>query len=356
MAPMFLTFRHALIVAVIGFADVVATGGTGQAGAVEPTGGSTDGTTRPLVTLLLKCPGPTAPLDKLFRTAEVEVEQPIPDAPASGLQSDLVLGDGSQEPGSRIYGIEVTRLALTHPRFVELTITVSALSRDGKTVLKSEVVWDGPAQASGKSASDASRKVWLGRLTPNSLLTVRGCGRWRMTVTDTSPGNVGTLKTWGLTLRTARFPFAHDAAQYRRLLFGDGVENDPLVAPNVADYFREVSRDKFTYRDAGIYGPVVWEGWDGSSDVEQRAAAVHLLEAHGFDFRRFDADGNGIVTIDDLTVLVIHNDGDAREGVTRVEPGGTALKRTQLRVQSAVVFIGDAGWFPAASLAKWCAH
>ncbi len=38
MAPMFLTFRHALIVAVIGFADVVATGGTGQAGAVEPTG------------------------------------------------------------------------------------------------------------------------------------------------------------------------------------------------------------------------------------------------------------------------------------------------------------------------------
>ena len=77
----------------------------------------------------------------------------------------------------------------------------------------------------------------------------------------------------------ARFPFVHDQDYYRRLLFGDGHTRDPLRAPNAADYFREVSRDKATYTDAGICGPVLWEGWDGSSDPEQCAAAVRLLKA-----------------------------------------------------------------------------
>ncbi len=133
MDPMFLKFRHAFIVAVIGFADVVASGGTGQASAVERTEGSTDGTAHPLVTLLLKCPGPTAPLDKLLRKAEVEVEQPIPDAPATGLQSDLVLGDDSKDPGSRIYGIEVFPLALAHRALEHSYIAELGSGRQGRS-------------------------------------------------------------------------------------------------------------------------------------------------------------------------------------------------------------------------------
>ncbi len=327
--------RRALIVISLCLLGVVVAVVAIRGSKFEPTKRSKPEYTRPLVTLLLKCPGPTAPGDKQFRKVLVEVDKPIPDGPAPGLESDLVLADAA---GDRIFGLEIG-LNMNHQRAADLTIALSAVSRDGKEVLKTHVLWDGPAAARGKSVAEVDQLDVRIDWHPNSLLTIRGCQRWRLAIADASPGKVGYFKNWGLTCRIARFPFAHDQDYYRRLLVGDGHARDPLRAPNVADYFREVSRDKATYTDAGIFGPVLWEAWDGSSDPEQCAAAVRLLEAQGFDFRPFDSDHNGIVTINELAVLVIQNDGDGQDGRTRIAPGGTVLERMPLRVQPGVVFV-----------------
>jgi M6 family metalloprotease-like protein len=307
---------------------------------IEPAKRSEPEHAHPLVILLLKCPGPTASRDKQFRKGEVAVEKPIPDGLAPGLESDLILGDGAEADLDRIFGLEMN-LTITHPRVADLTIALSAVSRDGKEILKSQVLWDGPAEARGKSVAEADHLAFRPNLRPGALLNVtrRRCRRWRLAVADASPGKVGYLKNWGLTCRMARFPFAHNQVYYRRLLFGDGHTRDPLRFPNAADYFREVSRDKVTYTNAGIFGPVLWEGWDDSSDRDQCDAAARLLEAQGFDFRPFDTDHNGIVTVYELTVLVIHNDGDGHDGRTRNYPYGTLLEQVPLRVAPAVVFV-----------------
>jgi M6 family metalloprotease-like protein len=336
MGPGRSKLHRALLVVSLGLLVVVGAGLAIRWSRSEPTKRSEpEYVSRPLVTLLLKCPGPTAPKDQQYRNVIIEVDKPIPDGPAPGLESDLVLPAGADQ----VFFDLGLNLTMNHPRAAEVKIAISAVSPDGKTILKTQVLWDGPAAARGKSVAEADHLECRIETHPNELLSVRGCRRWRFTVTDASPGNVGHLKKWGLGCRIARFPFAHDQESYRRLLFGDGQTRDPLRAPNAADYFREISRGKATYTDAGVFGPMLWDGWDGSSDPEQCAAAVRLLEAQGFDFRPFDTDHNGIVTINELTVLVIQNDGDGHDGRTRVDPGGTVLERIPLRVQPAIVFV-----------------
>lgn len=82
MSPGRSKLRGALHVVSLGVLGVVGAGFAICASTFEPTKRSKPEYVRPLVTLLLKCPGPTAPGDKQFRWVMVEVDKPIPDGPA----------------------------------------------------------------------------------------------------------------------------------------------------------------------------------------------------------------------------------------------------------------------------------
>jgi len=295
-------------------------------------------TTRPLVTLLVACPGPAPIEGQIGVTNQVNVEHAIPDGPTGSLSCDLTTTDGPFPPGSRAFGLELV-FAMSHERWIDVTMTLSGLSDDGKNVLMSEVVWNGPAAARGMPPEAAATIGPIGPIRPNSLLDIPGCSRWRLTVLDTVPGKTGTLKFWGLTRRLARFQFAHDREGYRHVLFGDAKMRDPRNAPNIRDYFLEVSRGRFSYTDAGLFGPVALEGWDQLTDPEQVAAAVRSLESQGFDFPNYDGNHDGIVGPDELTVLIIHNNGDGHDGRERMNPGGTRLALSPLRVNPFTVIV-----------------
>jgi M6 family metalloprotease-like protein len=331
-------YRRALLVALLGsFAAVGAAyltrgrgGGPGKAS--EP------GQTRPLVTLLLRCPGPTVRPGGEWRTKVVKVEKPIPIGASTPLVSEIEFPEPGETSVSRIFGGDI-RTWLDHPRHADLTIVLDAFARGDEEPSESLVFWDGPAAAHGMPASEADRLVARPDVRPRSFFTTPGATRWRLTVTDRSPRQVGYFHDWELKFLVARPPFAHDRGYYRRLLFGGGGPRDPFRSPNAADYFREVSRGKFTFREAGVYGPVTWDGWDGSSKAERCVAAARLLEGQGFDFRPFDANHDGLIDVFELTVLVIHNERDVGVGWADTDPAGTALERPRLRTAPGVAFV-----------------
>src|SRR5258708_3223204 len=122
-----------------------------------------------------------------------------------------------------------------------------------------------------------------------------------------APGNTGTLVDWTLRRRIAVFPYAHNPDYYQGLIFGTPVfpfrQN---MTPNVADYFREISRGKFTFWNAGIIGPVSWE-WLLLTDDQQVESIIHLMESRGFDFRQFDVNHDNIVENGELEIVVFDN-------------------------------------------------
>ena len=91
----------------------------------------------------------------------------------------------------------------------------------------------------------------------------------------------------------------HTADYYRRLIHGPGDRT-------IAGYFTADSSGKFTWSDGGMaWLEVPYPGGDASpyhTRLFQSAAAA------GIDFSRFDSNGDGVVTADELAVLVIHAD------------------------------------------------
>jgi M6 family metalloprotease-like protein len=305
---------------------------------VEPPKRREPAQTRPLIALILRCPGPTVSRGGEWRTKQVKVEKPIPDGSATGIESELVFPGEGDVPGIRAFGGDV-QVAITHPRHADLKILVRALSRDGDDPLATLVLWDGPASSRGMTRSEADHLEANPIVRIDSLLTTPGATRWRLNVTDATEGSSGTLDTWQLKFVVARVPFEHEPSYYRQLLFGDQGSRDPIRLPNVVDYFREVSRDKFTFRKAGVHGPVAWEGWDGSSKAEKCAAAVRLLEMQGVDLRPFDANHDGLIDVFELTVVVFHNERDVGIGWASTDPNGTMLERSGLRAAPGVCFV-----------------
>lgn len=123
-----------------------------------------------------------------------------------------------------------------------------------------------------------------------------------------------------------RSGIAHDVDYYDRLLFGYGDTGVPVgdgTGRNVSinELFIENSRGKFSWSKAGgkIYGPITYpsneafveEGGFEDDQFDARLAAPELVAERGFDFSRYDRDGDGTVTRDELGILVIGDRGTA---------------------------------------------
>jgi M6 family metalloprotease-like protein len=284
---------------------------------------------RPLVTLLMQLPGPATPKDSQWLPQSISVKANIPDH--QRMTSDITTTDVANGSCSALFGIGLD-ISLTHQRPADLIVALSSVSRDGRSILKTITVYDGPTAASGLTDAEALKIPFLTKTFYDSTLTASSdCARWRLTITDTAFNNTGKLLSWTLSRRIAWFPFAHGRDYYTKLLFGG-------VTPNVADYYREVSRDNFTFHNAGMYGPVVWSSGpstlSSSDDIrivdkQHVADVVHLLEKSGFDFKSYDKNNDHVISREELAILAIDNTNDTG-GATRIGPnnGCTTLDNT----------------------------
>jgi M6 family metalloprotease-like protein len=120
-----------------------------------------------------------------------------------------------------------------------------------------------------------------------------------------------------------RFALTHNRPSYRRLLFG---ERSSLVGRVAGEggFFDENSQGRFYYRNAGVYGPFTHpdnpatpidestyacasNGGPTCTVVGQdiRSNAIRRADAAGFPFSDYDADRDGRVTTEELTILMI---------------------------------------------------
>jgi M6 family metalloprotease-like protein len=138
------------------------------------------------------------------------------------------------------------------------------------------------------------------------------------------------LVTLMTTLASSTLAYAHDATYYQNLAFGSQF-------PNGHDYFLETSRGRFTFTNAGIYGPVAAP--TGRSDAQRVGDVVRLLEAQGFPFANYDSNGDGAISDDELEIMSVDNLG--RYGGMNRGAGCTQLANSALQVCSRVAFIAE---------------
>ncbi len=88
-------------------------------------------------------------------------------------------------------------------------------------------------------------------------------------------------------------------AEYEDRIFGPSF-------PNVRDYFTENSYGQFIWKKAGIIGPIQYP--DEGSDLGIRRRRIKELAFQaGFDFSVYDKNNDGIVSEDELSILIIEN-------------------------------------------------
>jgi len=110
-------------------------------------------------------------------------------------------------------------------------------------------------------------------------------------------------------------PFGHDSAYYDDFIF------NAQHQPSVNGYFKEVSNGRFTWQRAGVIGPIPFTfGEMGTNytptnmvyaqrQLLYHSNMVHRIMASGlFNFAAWDANRDGIVTRDELVMVVISND------------------------------------------------
>ncbi|RMH42309.1 MAG: hypothetical protein D6689_08445 [Deltaproteobacteria bacterium] len=115
------------------------------------------------------------------------------------------------------------------------------------------------------------------------------------------------------------------AAFYRQLVFGPG----PKTIPG---FFRANSYGKFTFAQAGVVQVV--------TPTANDASAIQAAAAAGFAFDRYDRNGDGTVTSDELTVVVVNKDGQGcgqTRPVSCVRPAGASANVCL----SSVSFVGE---------------
>ncbi len=111
--------------------------------------------------------------------------------------------------------------------------------------------------------------------------------------------------------------FAHPMAYYDTLAFSI------LTNRSLNGFMLENSGGLFLFKraNAGIIGPVsltATERMQGSTNDQMRAG--HCLAAAvraGFDFSPLDADHNGVITQDEVTILIVENNNDGDSGAAR---------------------------------------
>ncbi len=161
--------------------------------------------------------------------------------------------------------------------------------------------------------------------------------------------------------RDQQFAAGDTCAARRARFFGPGY-------PNVAGYFRENSNGRFTFGDAGCIGPVTAtditgdlsgpdestfagamnpRGTNGGEGREVLGQALANAAAAGYDFARYDANGDGVLTTNELTVVMIYpGPGDDMNGLNRdfTSPSFTSGGRS-LRVEGRAAIFGEAANF-----------
>jgi M6 family metalloprotease-like protein len=99
---------------------------------------------------------------------------------------------------------------------------------------------------------------------------------------------------------------------YEELFFGRPTHSqypDALrtLEPSLVQYFRDASSGKFTWRRAGFVGPLSAPvNGKGPADIARLAIAAAAADGH-IDFRAFDANHDGIISYEELAILVISN-------------------------------------------------
>lgn len=170
-----------------------------------------------------------------------------------------------------------------------------------------------------------------------------GFGRIKTGLTTQSQVTRATIVIM-LKYRDREFLAAHTPEFFEKLFHGPDF-------PNVSDYFAENSGSKFKLSNAGVYGPFSYPDDPATPDDEslsrcdaytkiadetllcprssrtetrEREMAVKLAAENGVDFSRFDLNGDGRVTTDELLVIVVNAGapGFARGGAVRKLGGG----------------------------------
>ncbi len=119
----------------------------------------------------------------------------------------------------------------------------------------------------------------------------------------------------------------HDQAFFERVNFGPGF-------PNLRDYFLQASRGRFTFRNAGVIGPVIRPDDPSTpgdesvlacspsecsalarSEGKDRAAIIRQAAAEGFDFGLFDVNSDGRVDHSELAIVLVGPAPDDRNSV-----------------------------------------
>ncbi len=105
-------------------------------------------------------------------------------------------------------------------------------------------------------------------------------------------------------------PFSHDQAYFNQYIFGAGLPDGKGRYVSVNNYLNYVSQGREGLVSAGSY-EAPWNAKQkispSQTDKERLQWAVDQLENQGFDFKRYDADHNGVVEASELSVLTISN-------------------------------------------------
>jgi M6 family metalloprotease-like protein len=290
--------------------------------------------TRPLVTILTQFAGPTDPDEsRQWTNITSNEEVPIPPGPRGTLIRDVVVPAG----GSPCTALEfkVENLVITHEFPADLIVSMSLLDSGGRLV-HSQVVFNGPQLGAGKTIQQKAAITMPSEFKPDDLRMATTCNTFRLRIVNSGRISDGALMGWTLRTRTSWYSFAHNTDYYRRLLFGDD-------APSVNGYYREVSRGKFLYTDAGQFTARL-DNWrqDLATDQTHVAAAIHALEDQGFNFQQYDGDRDGVVWNSELTVIAVDN-GSSVGGISRYGPElpdhCVSLRRSSLKYCGTIVLV-----------------
>ena len=193
----------------------------------------------------------------------------------------------------------------------------------------------------GRAAGAGSIQLYV--RNANELIKTSGSGfggsTWQRGARDVSSVNLarfgyGTMRVNGrravgrrpmLVIRLQfidkRFSSSHNYNYYNRLFFGSGRGAED---PSVVNYFLENSYNRFSYTKAGLV--TFTNRDDASTPFDERyincaynrscPGATHVWEASlpktvqqaesvaGFDFRRYDTNGDRVITQDELQMLL----------------------------------------------------
>ncbi len=185
----------------------------------------------------------------------------------------------------------------------------------------------------------------------------------------------GSRPLLAILLEYSDVRFRHPVGYYEAMIFGPRTPVS-MFTPNIAGYFRENSGGKFTWSRAGVLGPFqhpddpATRGYDeslmqcatvragcpaaaGRNWMTLLSKAVELAATQGrFDFARFDANGDGRVTEQELAILVINaepppspagNNSIQGNRFGFPEPGGCVRPGgSRVSVCGSVVLMGEA--------------